>query len=423
MKSYKKTTLDNGLRIITVPHQDSLAVTLLVLVEAGSKYETKEINGLSHFLEHMCFKGTTNRPKAIMISSELDGLGAAYNAFTGQEYTGYYAKAQPQHLDKVIEIVSDLYLNPIFDQAEIEKEKGVIIEEINMYEDLPPRKVEEVLQGLMYGDQPAGWPIAGQKEIIRKLGQADFLKYRGQHYLAQATIVVMAGKFDEAEAIEKLDRAFQKMTVAKKAAKEETREKQVQPALKIFEKKSDQSHIAIGCRAFSVFDDRKYALDVLADALGGGMSSRLFQKVRDQLGAAYYVRAETDYQSDLGLLVVRAGLDNTRLELVSQAILEEMSKFTEKAISSEELQKAKDHLSGNFILGLETSDALATFYGGQEVVAKKIETPEEILRKIQAVTAVEILAVAKEVINNERLNFALVGPSPSLNLSDVVLFK
>ncbi len=419
MLTYKKTTLANGLRLITVPHKDSLAVTVLVLVEAGSKYETKEINGLSHFLEHMCFKGTTNRPKAIMISSELDGIGSAYNAFTGQEYTGYWAKATPQHLDQLIEIVSDLYLNPIFEQAEIEKEKGVIIEEINMYEDLPPRKVEEVLQELMYGDEPAGWPIAGRKEIIRKLGRDDFLKYRGQHYLAPATIVVMAGNFEEDAAIKKLAKAFAKMKVAKKFGKEKTKEKQTQPAIKVFEKKSDQSHIAIGCRAFDIFDGRKYALDVLADALGGSMSSRLFEKVRNDLGAAYYVRAETGYQSDIGALVVRAGLDNSRLGLVTEAILVEMARFTKEKLSPEELQKAKDHLSGNFILELETSDALATFYGGQEVITKKIETPEEILKKVRAVTADDVLAVAKEVISNQRLNFALVGPS-SQNLKDVV---
>src|SRR3989344_8722732 len=169
MTNFKKITLDNGLRIITAPNNNSLAATVLVLVEAGSKYETKEINGLSHFLEHMCFKGTEKRPRAIDIASELDGIGASYNAFTGQEYTGYYAKAEPRHLDTILDVVSDIYLHQVFDSKEIDKERGVIIEEINMYEDLPMRRVQELFTTLLYGDQPAGWDIAGKKEIIRKL--------------------------------------------------------------------------------------------------------------------------------------------------------------------------------------------------------------------------------------------------------------
>ncbi len=410
MTNYHKTILENGLKIITVPNKENLAVTLLVLVEAGSKYETKEINGLSHFLEHMCFKGTKNRKTALNISGELDGIGAAYNAFTSQEYTGYYAKAEFHHLDKVIDIVSDLYLNPVFNADEIEKEKGVIIEELNMYEDLPPNKVAELFDELMYGDQPAGWPIGGKKEIIRELKRDDFLKYRGAHYVAQATTVVLSGNFEEKDAIKKLEKAFDGMPVSKKFGKVKTVEKQNKPAVLLQHKALDQTHIVVGCRAFDVFDKRRFALDVLADALGGGMSSRLFQRVREKLGAAYYVNASADYHTDCGQLTVRAGIDNTKVKIVLRAILDEINNFTNKKISKEELQRAKNHLSGNLILGLETSDAQAVFYGGQEVLTKSVISPQEALENINKVTAEDILSVAQYVFKNDRLNLAIVGP-------------
>src|SRR3989344_6788747 len=194
-KSFKKIVLGNGLRIILNSRKESLTTTVLVLVATGSKYETKEISGISHFLEHLCFKGTTNRPTALKITSELDSLGAEYNAFTGEEYTGYHAKADARHTDKILEIVSDLYVNPIIPKEEIEKEKGVIIEEINMYEDLPMRKVQEVFTELLYGDQPAGWPIGGRKEIIQKIAHDDIIKYRSRHYVANSTAVIVSGGF------------------------------------------------------------------------------------------------------------------------------------------------------------------------------------------------------------------------------------
>ena len=196
MKPYTRLTLPNGLRVLIVPQTDAIATTVLVLVTAGSKYETKRINGLSHFLEHMCFKGTTKRPKAIQISSMLDGLGAEYNAFTSQEWTGYYAKVRAEKSYEALELISDLYVNPIFDAGEMEKEKGVVIEEINMYEDLPPRRVSELLTQLLYGDQPAGWDIAGKKEIIQRLTREDLITYRNAHYVAKGTIIVIAGAFN-----------------------------------------------------------------------------------------------------------------------------------------------------------------------------------------------------------------------------------
>ena len=328
MEAFKKITLANGLRVILVP-QEGPATTVLVLVEAGSKYEEKRINGLSHFLEHMCFKGTSKRPRAIDIAGELDSIGSEYNAFTSHEWTGYFAKAQYKHTAKILDVVSDLYLNPVFDEKEIEKEKGVIIEELNMYEDTPQRKVADLFLELLYGDQPAGWDVGGKKEIIRTLNREDFLKYRSANYVAKATVVVVAGNFQEKEVLKDIEKHFGGISTGEKAGKPKTLEAQDKPEILVRHKQSDQTHLIIGCRTFSAFDPRKYALDILADILGGGMSSRLFQKVREELGAAYYVRAGTDLFTDHGYLAVSAGVEHTKLNIVIEAILGELKRIAD----------------------------------------------------------------------------------------------
>ncbi len=214
---FTKHVLANGLRVVTVPMQDNPAVTVLVMVEAGSKYEEKTTNGISHFLEHMVFKGTPKRPKAIDISREFDGLGADSNAFTADEYTGYYAKVDPRHLDTALDIISDMYLNPLFEEAEITKEKGVIIEEIRMYRDRPERQVHEALGALMYGDQPAGWTVIGPEDNIRSFSRETFVAYREKHYVASATVVVVSGAIEEKEVVEKIGKLFSGISVAPKA--------------------------------------------------------------------------------------------------------------------------------------------------------------------------------------------------------------
>lgn len=410
MHKIQKIVLDNGLRIILAPQPQNLATTVLVLVEAGSKYETKEINGLSHFLEHMCFKGTKKRTTTIDITSDLESIGAQYNAFTGLEYTGYYAKAQFKHFDKILDIISDLYLNPVFRPEEINKEKGVIIEEINFKEDTPISGVWDIFLDLLYGDQPAGWDIAGKKEVIQKLNREDFLKYRNEHYVAKGTIVVIAGNFNEKEVVEKIQNAFKGIISEKKFGKIKTQESQNKPEVLLKFKQTDQTHLILGVRAFDIFDERRYALQILSDILGGGMSSRLFQKIREEMGAAYYVRAEADLYTDHGYLAASAGVDNKKIDEVIKAIIGEFKSLIEKPVGKKELQRAKDHLTGGLILGLETSDAIASFYGGQEIIAKKIISPEDLIKKIQAVKSEEITAVAKDIFQNNKLNLAIIGP-------------
>jgi len=227
---YSKTKLKNGLRVITVPMKDNPTVTVLVLVETGSKYETKQKNGISHFLEHMCFKGTDMRPSAYVISSELDALGSQYNAFTGQEYTGYYAKSDAKHFRQIFDIVSDIYLNSTFPAAEMEKEKGVIVEEINMYEDMPHRHVQDLFSDVLYGDQPAGWNIAGTRENVRAMTREDFVKYKKEHYVPKATTVIVAGKGKEKDVEREIERVFGSLKSTPKSDKKPTRDEQKKPA-------------------------------------------------------------------------------------------------------------------------------------------------------------------------------------------------
>ena len=407
---FKKVKFDNGLRLLLIPQPSSLATTVLVLVAAGSKYETKEINGLSHFLEHMVFSGTQKRPHLIDISSELDSLGSKYNAFTSHEYTGYFAKAQNKHFDHLLEIIADMYLNSRFDPEEIEKERGPIIEEINMYEDMPMRNVQDIFMKLVYGDQPAGWSIAGTKDNIRKLERDDFLKYRREHYVAEATVVLVAGGFDYKGIEDKVKNIFSGIHHGNKAPKIAVKESQKKPAYLVSHKDSDQTHLILGFRAFDIFDQRRFTLQVLATLLGGGMSSRLFQKIRTELGAAYYVTAEADLYTDHGLFAMSAGIAHDKIEIVVKTALAEFVKFKEKAVKTKELQRAKDYLIGHLFLSLESSDELAGFYGGQEILGTDISTPEILAKNIQAVTAAEIQSLADFLFQNEKLNMALIGP-------------
>lgn len=407
---HKKTILKNGLRVITVPMKDNPTVTVLVLVETGSKYETKAKNGISHFLEHMCFKGTTKRPTAHLIATELDGLGSQYNAFTAQEYTGYYAKSAAKHFKKIFDVVSDVYLNSTFPEAEMEKEKGVIVEEINMYEDMPHRHVHDIFMSLMYGDQPAGWNIAGTRENVRAMTRNDFLKYHKAHYVPKATTVVVAGKVSEKEMLAEARRVFGNLTSTKKDKKVAVIEKQTKPAVRIEHKETDQTHLVIGVRAFDTYDKRNPALHVLAGILGGGMSSRLFVKLREEMGAAYYVRANAENYTDSGIFDISAGVTNARVHEVISEILKECKRLVDEPVSREELEKVKECLAGNMKLELESSDAWTSYFGGQEILRKKIKTPEEAEAEIRKVTAKAVQNLAKELFQNKGLSLALIGP-------------
>lgn len=406
---FQEKILPSGLRIITIPLHDTPTVTVLVMVEAGSKYETKNINGLSHFLEHICFKGTKKRPTALAISHELDSLGAQSNAFTSHEFTGYFAKAHKKHIETLLDVVSDVYLNPLFNAHEIDTERGVVIEEINMYLDMPQRHIYDLFTELLYGDQPAGWPIAGPKENIKTLTREDFLSYRKKHYLAEGTTVIVAGSFTEDETITALTSIFESIPRGGKESKIATSESQSAPEMRIEDKKTDQMHLILGFRTYPIGHASEPALKLLSAILGGGMSSRLFQKLREKMGVAYYTRTEAEFFTDHGFLAAATGVDPRRIAEVVSEVLSEFKLLTKESISGPELQKAKDYLVGTMYLDLESSDSMAEFYGYQAVLRQPLLTPEGIAQKIKNVTAHEMKEVARAVFTNERLNCAVVG--------------
>lgn len=421
---FNKTILENGLRVITVPIDDNPAVTVLVMVETGSEYEKKNINGISHFLEHMMFKGTKSRPKAIDISNELESLGAHYNAFTGTEYTGYYAKVGKDNFDSALDIISDVYLNPLLLQAEIEKEKGVITEEIKMYQDMPQRQVQEIFTSLVYGDQPAGWSIAGEENTIKKFDSNTFKKYMSEHYTASGTIVVVSGSINEKEIIKKIRDKFSDISTGQKNKKEKIIENQSKPELIVKYKDSDQAHIVMGVRTFDSKSDFAPTLSVLGVLLGGGMSSRLFQKLREEMGVCYYINAGNDTYTDHGIFTISAGVDIKRIHEVIKTIISECKKVIDEEITEKELKRVKDYMCGSFMLSLETSDARAEYVAMGEILKGKIISPQEKIEKIQSVTVSDIKKLAKEIFVDEKLNLAIIGPyKESESFKQILTFK
>jgi predicted Zn-dependent peptidase len=407
---FTKKVLKNGLRVITVPMKDNPTVTVLVLVEAGSKYEEKKVNGISHFLEHMCFKGTIKRPKGVDISKELDALGSQYNAFTAQEYTGYYAKSDARHFEQIFDLVSDIYLNSTFPEAEMQKEKGVIIEEINMYEDMPQRHVQDLMMKLLYGDQPAGWNIAGEKKNILNMKRDDFVTYKNQHYLPEATVLVVAGQVGEEQVMKEVDKIFGVVESGKKSQKVKVKDIQSKPEVLVNFKKTDQTHFVLAVRTYDLFDKQNVVLSVLGGILGGGMSSRLFVKLREEMGVGYYVRAYNDSYTDHGFFEISAGVDNKRIDEVLRAVLLECAKLKTELVSEEELNKVKECLIGNMKLSLESSDDIANFYGGQELLKREIKSAEEKAKEIRTVTSEQIRDLANDIFKDTKLNLALIGP-------------
>lgn len=407
---FHKNVLKNGLRVVTIPMKDNPTATVLVLVEAGSKYETKKVNGISHFLEHMCFKGTVKRPKAIDISKELDSLGSQYNAFTAQEYTGYYAKSDSRHFPQLLDIVSDIYLNSTFPDVEIQKEKGVIIEEINMYEDMPSRHVQDIIMELLYGDQPAGWNIAGEKKNILKMERAEFVTYKSEHYLPEATVLVVAGNVTQKHVLKEVNKIFKNVKRGEKKGKLGVKESQKKPKALVSYKKTDQSHFVLGVRTWGFYSKKTAVLSVLGGILGGGMSSRLFQKLREDMGVGYYVRAYNDAYTDHGFFQISAGVDNKRINEVIRAILDECNKLKNEPVVEEEMNKVKECLIGNMKLGLESTDDVANFYGGQELLKREIKKAEEKAAEMRRVTPEDIQALAKEIFRDKNLNLAVIGP-------------
>lgn len=408
-KPYQKHTFNNGLRLVTVPMKNTKAVTVLVLVGAGSKYETKEINGISHFLEHMFFKGTKKRPNTLAITEPLDRVGGRYSAFTGKEYTGYFAQVGSENLDLVLDWVSDIFLNSKIDSKEIERERGVIIEEINMYLDTPMDYVSDLWTDLLYGNQPAGWRILGKKEIIKKLKRKNFIDYLNAHYSSRDTVIVVAGNINK-EVKNKIQAYFKNINTIKPKDKEKVIEKQNKSKVLAHYKKTDQTHFCLGVRGYNVFHKDRYVLDIISTILGRGFSSRLFIEMRAKQGLAYAIWTVNNSETDTGYLFTQASVGNKRINKAIQIILKNYKMIQVKKVSEKELQKAKNYIKGKSILAMEGSGEQASFYGFQELLTNEILTLDEKLAKIESVTANDIQRVAKDIFRPEKLNLALIGP-------------
>ncbi|MDO8654997.1 MAG: pitrilysin family protein [bacterium] len=407
----KKTNLENGLRVLTFPQESSESVCVLVLVGTGSKNETKEQNGISHFLEHMFFKGTTKRPTPIEVAEVLDRVGGAYNAFTGEDYTGYYAKVDASHVDLALDWVADIFLSSLLPVEEIEKEKGVVIEELHMRNDSPMSRAQILWRKLLYGDQPAGWNIVGTKESVMGLSRQDLVAYIHSQYVASNTIVCVTGKLPK-DVEGRVAEKFGSVATADFRHKAPVAEEQTEPGLLTEDRTTDQVHLCLGVRAYSLTDPRRYAQEILATVLGGMMSSRMFMEVREKRGLAYYVSTDSETDPDTGFVVTAAGVRKENVEDAVKVMLEEYRKIATERIPIEEFQKAKDNLRGKLALSLEPSDAKASFYGLQELLENETYTLEQLYDRINAVTQDDVLRLAQDIFKPAKLNLALVGPAP-----------
>jgi len=410
---YEKLTLSNGLRVILAPMKEAATATVLITTATGSRYETKKENGLSHFLEHMFFKGTKKRPTALSISEELDQVGGEYNAFTSKDRTAYYAKVDAKHAEMALDIVSDIFLNSTLPAEEIDRERGPILQELNMYEDTPVRHIGDVFEMLLYGEHPLGWDIIGTRENIKGFKRADFIRYLNRAYVASNVVVGIAGNFDVAWAKEMIERDFSGMRTGKNPERKRIVERQKAPAVRLQKKKTDQTHFILGVRTFDFSHEDRYVLAVLSTILGGGMSSRLFMAVRERRGLAYSVHTGTDAYHDAGYLATQCGVEHENLEKTIRVILDEYRRIREEVVPEKELVKAKEHIKGSMAMHLESSDDIVSFLVDQEALKGEIILPEERFAKIDAVSSEDIRRVAEMIFRPERLNLASIGPQTS----------
>lgn len=410
MLNYKISKAPNGLKIITAPLANTKAVTVLFLIGVGSRFEEKNLNGISHFLEHMFFKGTKKRPTTLDISKALDAVGANYNAFTSEEHTGFFVRAASEHFELALEILFDMLYGSKFSPEEIKREKGVIVEEINMYQDTPQSYIGEVVKKLFYGDEPLGRQITGVKETVQKFTRQDFLNYRENYYVPNNMIVAVAGGENGGGWEEKIKKLFSGIKAKKAVDYKKVQEKQVGPELLIHWKKTDQAHLILGFRTVPRTSNLRPTLKVLNNLFGETMSSRLFTEVRERRGLAYYVNSETADFQDAGIFGASAGVDIKRAPEAIKVILEEFKKLKTREVSEEELKRAKENLKGRLYLGLEESFAVAEFLADQKLFWDKIERPEELIEKYEKVTAADIKKFACDFFLPKNLNLALIGP-------------
>lgn len=417
---YKIHTLPNKLKLLSLPMPGVKSVTVLILVGTGSRYERRDNNGISHFLEHMVYKGTKKRPGAIDIPTEIEGMGGAWNAFTSKDHTGFYIKAAVTHLEHIFDILSDVLQNSLMKEEEIEKEKGVIVEEINMYEDTPMQKIGEIYDDLIFGDVPLGWHIAGSPTSVKSFNRKTFTDYWSEYYVPSNMVVAVAGGIDASAKIKNqrskiLDLAEKylgnwndgKALTCKKAAIVQNG-----PRVKLKTKKTEQAHMCIGVPAYPLDHPDRYNLSMMTVILGGGASSRLFDEIREKRGLAYYCRSGNDQYTDVGHFVTQSGIVLNKIEEAVKVICNEFHLLAtnSRKVEKKELDRAKELLKGHLILSLEDSRNVAGFFGTDLLIDREVRTTEEILKKIDEVTAEDVVRVASDIFKTEKLNLAIIGP-------------
>lgn len=406
---YNKTVFDNGLRVITstMPHSRSAGIAFLV--GAGSCYESQKEAGLSHFAEHLFFKGTQRRPTAKEISQDIEGIGGIINASTDKEATIFWCKVASDYFPVALDVLSDLLLNSRFDSADIEKERQVIIEEINMNLDLPQQRVNMLINELLWPEQPLGREVTGDKETVASITRGQMLDYIARRYVPNNIVVSIAGGIQHDKAVAQIELLFNKWVSGKLSRGYITDDKQREPRLRIESKDGEQAHLCLAVHGFSHSHPQRFALDLLNTVLGGGMSSRLFTEIREHKGLAYDVHSYVDHFLNSGSFTVYAGVDPEKVETAVAAILEEISKLRQ-GITPSELNRAKELSKGRLQLRLEDSQNMALWLGSQELLRRQILDIDEVISIVDAIGIDDLERVAEELLVGEKLNLAVVGP-------------
>jgi predicted Zn-dependent peptidase len=405
---FQRDTLDNGLRVLTADLPYAQSVAVVIMLAAGSRYERPEASGIAHFAEHMFFKGTERRPSARQIAGEIDAIGGEFNAFTGKEATTYYVKCAAEHRDVALDVLVDMLRNSRFDAEEIEREKGVIVEEMNMYYDTPRDYIGGVYEELLWGDQPLGRDIIGRKETIRSATSDTFTDYLGRWYRPSRMVLGVAGRIGDG-LLERAQELLGDLTAAETGEPDPV-EPHANGRVKVFTKASEQAHVCLGVHSIPLDHPDRYAIQLLATALGGGMSSRLFTEVRERRGLAYYVYGLNHSYTDAGTLYSQAGVDIGRIDDAVTTIAAELRKIAAERLPADELEKARNFAKGRFVLQLESPQGLMLFGLRKEVLEQRLPDPDEVLRGLDAVTADDVGRVAGELIATDRLRLAVIGP-------------
>ena len=412
MSTFERHTLSNGLRVLTAPMPHAQSVACVLMFAAGSRYETRDTNGIAHFAEHMFFKGTERRPTARDIAGEVDAIGGEFNAFTGKEYTGYYVRCAAEFRDTALDVLVDMIRNSKFDAEEIEREKGVIVEEMNMYYDTPRDYVSGVYEHLLYGDHPLGWETLGRKETVRGATRDTFLGYTSTWYKPSRMIVGVGGQIGDGllPKIEGVLGDLQDGATGVPEPAPETATNGSGPHVRLHEKASDQAHLCLGVHSYPIGHPDRYALQMVATVLGSGMSSRLFTEVRERRGLAYYVYGINHSYVDAGSLFSQAGVDVKRVDEAVETIAGEFRRIADESVDAAELEKSRNLAKGRFVLQLENPQGLILYGLRREVLEGRAPDPEEVLAELDKVTAEDVQRVAQDVIGRRAFNLAVIGP-------------